>query len=343
MTNNTNNDSYLHISEIDVSKFMFKLKAPDPKKQEYDQTIYVNYDDERGSLTFQTSEIEVYGKGFGYAHPDYIKEESQKASLKLPINDGDSASLIKLNEHLKSPEFKKIFGKSMNKFKLVNIIRIDEEDNSIPNKIKVKINYNGDEEKKTRIYQGLNEVDEVSYDTIDDFQKIVKYGGTYVFVITVTRIWAKKATLPEPDYGITFQVNKVFIIKSNNQTNNKNKKSLNLKYISNENIEKNINVNKKKESKSTSSSSSNSKPIPKDNSSDSDDTDDSDGSDESDQPIKKTTKPVEESDEESDEPKKPALVQKPVARRVIDSDAESDEQELKPQKAKPKSKSSKAK
>ena len=346
MTNNTNNDSHLHISEIDVSKFIFKLKAPDQKKQELDQTIYVNYEEERGSLTFQTSEIEIYGKKCGYTHPDYVKEESHKASLKLPINKEDSISLIKLNEHLKSPEFKKIFGKSMNKFKLTNIIRIEEDDDSIPNRINVKIKYNGDENKRTRIYQGLNEENEIPYNSIDDFQKIVKYGGRYVFVIKVSRIWAKKATLPEPDYGITFQVNQVYIIKSNNQTNNKNNKSLNLKYISNEIIEENINVNKKKESKST-SSSSNSKPINKDDSDDSDDTDDSDGSDESNKPVKKTTQPVArqvvESDSESDEPKKPVPVAKPVARRVVDSDAESDEQELKPQKPKPKSKSSKAK
>lgn len=351
MTNNTNNDSYLHISEIDVSKFMFKLKAPDPKRQEYDQTIYVNYEEERGSLTFQTSEIEIYGKGFGYAHPDYIKEERDKASLKLPINDSDSVALIKLNEHLKSQEFKKIFGKAMNKFRLKNIIKINDDEESIPNKINVKIKYNSDDKNRTCIYQGLNEENEISYNSIDEFQKIVKYGGTYIFLITVARIWAKKATLEEPDYGITFQVNKVFIIKSNNQTNNKSNKSLNLKYISNEIIEENTNVtrnnnDKKKGSKST-SSSSNSKPIVKDDSDDSDDTDDSDGSDESDQPVKRTTKPVArkvvESDSESDESKKPAPVPKPVARRVVDSDAESDEQELKPQKAKPKSKSSKAK
>jgi hypothetical protein len=69
-----------------------------------------------------------------------------------------------------------------------------------------------EENNKTRIYQGLNGYNEVTYNTIDEFQEIVKYGNTYVFVIKVLGIWASKATISEPIYGIRFQVDKVFII-----------------------------------------------------------------------------------------------------------------------------------
>lgn len=132
--------------------------------------------------------------------------------MTIPINEKDSAILIKLNEHLKSSEFKTILGDGMNKFRLKNIILIDDEDKSYPNRITVNIKYDGDEKNKTRIYQGLNGNNEVTYNTIDEFQEIVKYGNTYVFVIKLSGIWVVKATIPEPAYGIRFQVDKVFII-----------------------------------------------------------------------------------------------------------------------------------
>ena len=134
--------------------------------------------------------------------------------MSLPINEEDSVSLIKLNKHLKSPEFKTIFNEA-NKFKLINIIRIDDYDNSYPNRIKVHIECDGEE--KTLIYKGINEDEEIIYNTMEEFVENVKYGygNTYVFVITVTKIWAdkNKETNIELYYGITFKVNKVFIIK----------------------------------------------------------------------------------------------------------------------------------
>lgn len=312
MTSNNEND-YLHISEINVSKFIFKLKPTDPKKQEYDQTIYVNYGEEKNLLSFQTSPIELFGKGIGYTHPDYVKEEKDKAVLKIPINESDSQTLIKLNEHLKSDEFKTIFGKAKNKFRIKNIININDEDDAIQNKITIKIKNEGT--RKTQIFQGLNEDNEITYDSLDEFQKIIKYGGTYIFVITVARIWAKKSTLAEPDYGMAFRVDKVFIIKSVKQNNNKSNKSLNLKYISNEIInDTKDEIIDKKDSKSSASSSNKKIEIQESESDDSDNE-----TDDSNEPIKKPQQ---------------------VARRVIDSDAESDEQDLKP-KAKAKSKSKK--
>jgi len=327
MTSNKNND-YLHISEIDTSKFVFKLKPTDPKKQEYDQTIYVNYEAEKQSLSFQTSAIELFGKGLGYTHSDYVKEEKDKAVLKIPINESDSESLIKLNEYLKSNEFKNIFGKAMNKFRIKNIIKINDDDDTIPNKITVKIKYEGN--NKTKIYQGLDEDNEITYDSIDEFQKIIRYGGTYIFVITVARIWAKKSSLAEPDYGITFRVDKVYIIKSVKQNSSKTNKTLNLKYISNEIIQEN-----EIQKSNSKSSSSNKKTVLSES-------DDDNESDDSDDVKKKRKQPVArrvvDSDAETDEEFKKSQLS--VTRRVVDSDAESDEQELKP-KAKARSKSKK--
>ena len=106
------NDSYLHISEIDVLKIIFRLNPLNLKIVEYSQTIYVSYENVRESLIFHTSEIKIYGPNVGYLNPDFIKSETDKTILKLPINAADSISLINFNERLKSPEFKVIvFGR----------------------------------------------------------------------------------------------------------------------------------------------------------------------------------------------------------------------------------------
>jgi hypothetical protein len=58
-------NKYLHISQIDVSKFIFEMKAPNPRKREFNQTIYANYEGDN-LLTFQTSEIKIHGRGIGH-------------------------------------------------------------------------------------------------------------------------------------------------------------------------------------------------------------------------------------------------------------------------------------
>ena len=112
-------NKYLHISQIDVSKFIFELKVHNSRKREFNQTIYANYEGDN-LLTFQTSEIKIHGRGIG--HFKSRNGNGYKKILSLPINEEDSVSLIKLNKHLKSSEFKTIFNEAINKFKLINII-----------------------------------------------------------------------------------------------------------------------------------------------------------------------------------------------------------------------------
>jgi len=188
-------ETYLHISNIDVYKIIFN----NPEIEEYYQTINVNYEGKEGLLTFYTSKNETF------------EQQSRTDCLEITLNEEDSVSLIKLNEHLRSSKFKTIFGNAMDKFKLINIIQRD--DKFIFNRIKVYIKYDRNEYNRTQIYQGLYG-DEIRYNTIDDFYSIVKYGGTYVFLITVSRIWANKPIIKTPVYGIEFQLRKVFIIKN---------------------------------------------------------------------------------------------------------------------------------
>ena len=60
---------YLHSSDIDISKIIFTQKSINPEIQEYDQTIYVNYEEENKLLSFYTSEIEICEGGFNCVHP----------------------------------------------------------------------------------------------------------------------------------------------------------------------------------------------------------------------------------------------------------------------------------
>ena len=354
-TNNTEDIQFL--SELDITKIIYKAKPKTPEDKSPMSTIYVNYMTEKKPLFLQTTPIEM--SHFGYTHPQYVKEESQKMSLGLPIIDEAlEKKLIEWNDYLKSQEFKsEFFNKAANKYKLNPIIRINE-DNEIPSKLNVKVNMdtyntNPNTDNKTKIFNGITEDNEIKYDTIDDFQKIVSFRSKCIFILKVSRIWAKKSTLPEPDYGVTFKIAKVFIIKSNSSNNLKSNITLNSKYITNDTLEELKSSNRNDENSSSSKKDENpssSKKEEKPSSSKKDEKPSSSKKDEKPSSSKKEEKPSsskkEESDEsdndsdnetdtnDSDEPSKP---QQPtvVARRVIDSDAESDDQELKP---KPKAK-----
>lgn len=182
------------------------------------QVMYINYEEEKNTLSFQTSPTKIVGKGFGYFHPDYIYTDYEKKLLNIPINDFDSVSLIRLNEYLKSLEFRKLISESGNNCCLRDIIKINQN-NSEANRITVNIVCEGI--KKTRIYQGLNE--EIIYNSIDEFREIIKYGGTYIFEIKF-KIIGTQTLLPvsiidfgEITYGITLCVDQVYIIKSSDQ------------------------------------------------------------------------------------------------------------------------------
>ncbi len=362
-TNNTEDIQFL--SELDITKIIYKAKPKTPEdKSSTLSTIYVNYMTEKKPLFLQTPPIEI--THHGYTHPQYVKEESHKMSLGLPIIDEALENkLNEWNDYLKSQEFKsEFFNNAAKKYKINPIIKTnnddDDEEKRKPPKLSVKVNmntYNPDKDYKTKIFSGITEENEIQYDTIDDFQKIVSFRSKCIFILKVSRIWAKKSTLPEPDYGMTFKIAKVFIIKSNSSNYLKTNITLNSKYITNDILEELKSSSRNDENSSSSKKdekSSSSKKDEKPSSSKKEDEKPSSKKEEKPSSSKKDEKPSsskkEESDEsdndsdnesdtdDSDEPSKP---QQPtvVARRVIDSDAESDDQELKPKpKAKNKSK-----
>lgn len=147
-----NNNYLVPISEIDVSKFIFKQIPSNLMKYNRErvmQVMYINYEEEKNTLSFQTSPTKIVGKGFGYFHPYYIYTDYKKTLLNIPINEFDSVSLIRLNEYLKSLEFRKLIRESGNNCCLVDIIKINKN-NSEANRITVNIVYEGI--MKTRIY-----------------------------------------------------------------------------------------------------------------------------------------------------------------------------------------------
>ena len=180
----TTNTEIPHLVDINLSEIIYKPKPKDPKDQSLLQTIYVNYKSERQPLIFQTSPIEILGIGTGYTHPKHVNDEKDKLRLRLPIIN-DKSSEDKLNEwnnFAKSTELKKtLFDKAMNKYKLNPIIRFSEDNEDKPPNITVKIDINKD--SKTRIFNGINEDNELLYDTIDEFQKIVCYRSTCIYIL----------------------------------------------------------------------------------------------------------------------------------------------------------------
>ena len=254
-----------------VKDILYKVKPKVQDDQSPVQTIYVNYKNDRRPLFLQTPPIEI--SCYGYTPAKFLKTEEDKYSLTLPIVDETLKNkLIEWNENLDTTEFRtKLFDKAAKNYRLNPIIKIDEDDDTKLPKIKVRVNMITHENRsnRTHIYNGLNEDNEIMYDSIDEFQKHICYRTTCVYILKVSRMWAKKS--PGGDYGITFKIHKVFIIKSNNNSSS-GSITLNNKYLSDSIFQ---------ESKSASSSSnepSNIKKKTNDSDSDSDDSDESDNS-----------------------------------------------------------------
>jgi hypothetical protein len=274
-----------------VKDILYKVKPKVQDDQSPVQTIYVNYKLDWRPLFLQTPPIEI--SCYGYTPQKYIKTEDDKYSLTLPIVDETFKNkLLEWNEVLDSNNFKnKIFDKAAKNYRLTPIIKINEEDETKLPKIKVRVDKNTNENrsKKTLIYNGLNEDNEITYDTIDEFQKHVSYRTTCVYILKVSRMWAKK--LPGGDYGITFKIHKVFIIKSNSSSSSSSPITLNNKYLSDSIFQESQNM--------LSSSNEPNEKVISNSDSDSDDSDESDDS--SQKSVKKSTvRCVEDSDEESD-------------------------------------------
>ena len=312
MTTNGNNINVVDYRDLDISKIIYKNKISKPDDKSSTLTTYINYDKEYQSLYIQTPIIDI--SHHGYTHPDYITDASIK-NLNLPISENNNDfkdKLLKWQELLLSDKQKvEILGKSSKKYNMNKIIKFKDDDEITPPKFQVKIEVKGnDKHSKTRIYNGFNEENEIEYDTIEDFKKIVPFRTTCLFILRVSKIWAHKPSLPEPKYGIIFIIDKIFI-KYNNNTNSQKNTSLNTKYLSDALIKDFNETTKEPETSDTKLDSNNPS---NNNSDDSDDSDDSDS-----EPTKNNKAPI---------------------RKIVDSDVESDNEELKP-KAKPKGKSKK--
>jgi hypothetical protein len=366
----------IFIEDFDFTQIEYNPKKKDDKvKTAKTETIYMNIN--RNSIYLQTPPIEY--NQYGYDLTDQEEGDKNVLGFKLPIEDeGLIAKLTAMNAEFQTERVIDKCGLHP-KSKLNDIIKCPDPNK--PPKFALKI-YNDEKRDDNNIQifdiNGMDietddlEKNKIEYATFDDIKKIMPFRTIAIYVLKISRMWAKK-TKVDPQHGITFIIHKAYIIKSG-YVNSKPRKieldrgKMNKDYIKMlGNSDDDPQTSKK--NKSGSSSSSSSKNIDSNNTSSSkniksntknkpnNDSDlDSNNSepDANKKPKKKLGKvPVKnesDSDEDSDNIKNQSKnTPQVVARRVADSDedsddsasdAESDEEDLKPvnSKAKPKPK-----
>ena len=156
---------------------------------------------------------------------EYYADDSQRAFMKIPLDDKNPEvvqmvnEFKKLDEELGSEEFmQKSFGKKASKYKYQPIIRAsleDEEGNVKPAYMKLKLDTSWpDGNVKTELYKSemVNNKrarELVTATTVTEVTKYLRYMTKYKPIFRPVKMWAHNSKMPKPEYGVVFKLLKV--------------------------------------------------------------------------------------------------------------------------------------
>ena len=241
MSTNTSKDLTIKYTDVDVTR-MSSTEIQDNDRSKGQRIAYLNYKDEKHGidqpLIIQAPWIRIENYGVPKMG-EYFKSDSDRAFVKIPLNDTipESAEfikmLMKLDELFSSKDFcLHLFGKKYDKYinGYVPIYRKpvvnDDEDNdddskkklsksTIPKypymKAKIDTDYNTGE-VKTKLYRSemidnkriRTELQDIK--TIDDFAREVCWNSNIRIIMRFVKIWAQPLTKKDPTWGVTFKI-----------------------------------------------------------------------------------------------------------------------------------------
>jgi hypothetical protein len=292
------------IEDLDMSKITITLKKNQDVKQKV-KYAYINYSDfgyKSFGITLPTIDIYTYG----YLPQEFIEKEDDKKKLKIPIDDESIvAKFQEFENYITTPSIKKHL--NINKYNLKSpVIKIFDEDK--PARLNLHIFHTS--HMITKVFDGSDETKDpvvLPINSIDEFRDVVCYKSKVKFIIT-PNLWIGN----DNTYGVKFMIQAVSIIEMNTTKNTSNA-NLKFNFGNSTNIIKSNNDELKSNSNDESKNKKQNKPVKIESDDSDNDSNDSDNSNEIQFKTPKT--------------------------RIINSDDESDAEEIKPKKPLAKAKS----
>ena len=192
---------------------------------------------------------------------EYYASDKDRAFLKLPLDLSDDNikmvcdELVKLDSKILGMK-DQLFGKKAKKYNYIPIVKntdTDNDDDSPPwMKLKIKLSY-PDEDVVTEVWSSeLNPDDQnkkkrtrkqIDVNTVQEFQDNVSYLSNVRLIIAPIKLWAQSENLKEPNFGVTWRMEKVEVEPRSKSSNSLNQYKNNDAFIDTDDEENDVNVN----------------------------------------------------------------------------------------------------